>query len=342
MNSYENLLARVKLVRRRWRMQAAVKGLSLFLALTIALLVLGVWGADLFGFKPAAVWLMRVVTGGAVLFVAWRFLYLPLRRRITDVQIAQFIEDRYPQLEDRLVTAVEYGRGQSVSSGLLDLLIRDALEKTNRVDFSVFVNRKRLISFSLLGAASFLALFALLNWGPSFFPYGFDRIYIPWTEASFGASMSIQVAPGNAEIAKGSDQQIKAQLVGFDSPDVKLYLQSETAHSWAPTPMEPEPAGSGFLYLLIDVQSSLRYYVESKGVRSPSYNIKVVDIPRVEKINLTYNFPTYTGMAPQTVENEGDISALKGTKVDLKIHLSRPAASARLLPGQRCLRCRWR
>lgn len=330
MSFYEDLLRRVKLVRRRWRTQTTVKGLSLSLVMTISLLVLGVWGADLFGFRPAAVWLMRVVTGAAMLYVGWRFLWLPFRQRVTDVQIAQFIEESYPQLEDRLVSAVEFG-GKRDSSGMLDLLIRDALEKTNRVDLSIFVNRRRLFYFGLLGALSFLALFALLNWGPSFFPYGFSRIYVPWTEASFGSAMAIHVSPGNTEIAKGSDQQVKAQLIGFDSPDVKLFVEPETATNWVTSPMEPETAGSGFLYLLIDVRSSLRYYVESKGVRSPIYTLGVVDIPRVEKITLTYNFPAYTGMVPQTVENDGDISALKGTKVDLRVHLSRPASSARML-----------
>src|SRR3974377_1369651 len=131
MSSYQNLLARVKLVRRRWRMQTMVKGLSLFLASTIALLVLGVWGADLFGFRPAAVWLMRLVTSLAVLFVGFRFLLVPLRPRITEVQRAQFSEEPSPQLEDRRVSAVEFGDKRDSSSGMLDLLIRDALEKTN-------------------------------------------------------------------------------------------------------------------------------------------------------------------------------------------------------------------
>ena len=95
--------------------------------------------------------------------------------------------------------------------------------------------------------------------------------------------------------------------------------------------MEPETRGSGFLYLLVDVQSSLRYYVESRGVRSPPFTIKVVDVPKVERIQLTYRFPSYTGMSPETVEDGGDISALKGTRVDFNIHLNQPARSARLL-----------
>ena len=95
--------------------------------------------------------------------------------------------------------------------------------------------------------------------------------------------------------------------------------------------MEPDPRGSSFQYLLIDVRTSLRYYVESKGVRSGIYSVKVLDLAKVETIDLTYDFPAYTGMAPKVLHNEGDISALKGTNVSLKIHLSRAAQSARLL-----------
>jgi len=236
MTSYQGLMARIRMVRRKWRFQASIKGLSLFLVAAIALLILGVWGADLFGFRPFAVWTMRALTGGAMIFIAWRFLYVPLSIRITDVQIAQYIEERYPQLEDRLITAIEFGRGATASSGMIDLLIRDALNHTNRVDFSVFINRKRLLNYGLLGTAACLALLALLTWGPSFFPYGFNQLYVPWTNASFGSSMMIKVDPGNIEIAKGSDQQVKAQLVGFDSADVKLYVQPESSTAWTSTP----------------------------------------------------------------------------------------------------------
>ncbi len=330
MNPHEKLIERIRLVRRRWRTQILVRGTALFLASAVALLILGVWGADLFGFKPAAVWILRVITGGTVFFVGWYFLYVPLRVRISDVRIAQFVEENYPQLEDRLVAAIEYGRPEAASNGMIDLLIRDALDKIRHVDFSVFLDRRRLAGFGLLGVAACLVLFALLTWGPSFFPYGFSHLYYPWTEASLGSPMMIHIVPGDIEIAKGSDQQIGAQLMGFDSPEVQLYLQPEEAETWNALAMEPDPRGSSFRYLLIDVRSSLRYYAAAKGVRSKTHSIRVLDLARVETIDLTYNFPAYTGMEPQVVKNEGDISALKGTRVELKVHLSRPAQSARL------------
>ena len=331
MNSYESLLARVRQVRRKWRSQVLVKVISLFLVSAIALLLLGVWGADLFGFRPAAVWLMRLLAGGTVLFVAGYFLYLPLRAHVSDVQVAQYVEENYPQLEDRLVAAIEFGAQNPASSGMIDLLIRDALDKTSRVDLSIFLNRRRLLSFGVLGITACLSLFGLLNWGPSFFPYGFSHLYVPWAEASLGSSMMIKITPGDIEIPKGSDQQVRAQLIGFDSPEVRLYVQPEASNTWNALSMEPDPRGSSFQYLWIDVRNSFRYYVESKGVRSGIYSLRVLDLAKVETIDLAYTFPAYTGMAPKAVHNEGDISALKGTKVNLQVHLSRPAQSARLL-----------
>jgi hypothetical protein len=331
MGSYERLLARVRQVRTRWRSQVLVRGVAIFLAASIAILVLGVWGADLFGFKPAAVWFLRFLTGGAVLFVAWYFLYLPLHARVSDVTIAQYIEEQYPQLEDRLVTAIEYGRQKSSASSMIDLLIQDALNQASRVDFSVFLNRQRLAAFGTLGFGSSLIFFALLTWGPSFFPYGFSHLYAPWTQASLGSAMMITVLPGNVEIAKGSDQLIDAHLVGFDSPNARLHRQGAESGQWNSTVMEQDPRGGSFRYLLVDIRNSQRYYVESKGIRSPVYSLQVVDRAAVEKIDLTYNFPAYTGMSPQVVENDGDISALKGTRMDIRIHLSIPVKSARLL-----------
>src|SRR5512140_472471 len=139
MTTYQSLLWQVRQVRRKWRMQALVRGVSLLLACTVALLILGVWGADLFGFKPAAVWLMRIVTGAASIYVAYTFFGAPLLRRVSDVQVAQYIAERYPQLQDRLVTAVELGEQSKIPGGMLDMLVRDALENSRRVDLSVFV-----------------------------------------------------------------------------------------------------------------------------------------------------------------------------------------------------------
>jgi hypothetical protein len=330
MSAHERLLLLIRSVRRSWRLQSLARGIAILSTLAAGLLILGAWGADLLGFRPAAIWTVRLATGCALLFAALRLVYSPLRRRIPDVQVAQFIEERFPQLQDRLVTAVEFG-GHASGSGMIDLVSRDALEVSGRFDLSVFAEKKKVISYCIVAVLSMLAVGGLVTWGPPFLPYGLGRLYLPWEGSAGPAAMMIEVTPGDMEVSRGTDQQVRARLVGFDTPEVMLFARAEGSAAWLPAAMEPEARGNAFLHLLVDVQSSLRYYVEAGGVRSQVHLLRVADRPAVDRIDMTYNFPSYTRMEPQVVENEGDVSALKGTRVDMRIRLTQGADSARLL-----------
>ena len=48
-------------------------------------------------------------------------------------------------------------------------------------------------------------------------------------------------------------------------------------------------------------------------------HLKVVDLPYVQKLELEYRFPAYTGLEPRKVEDGGDIAVLKGTEV--RVHV---------------------
>ncbi len=107
MTDYERLLARIRAVRRCWRLQQLSRGAALLAVSLVLLAVLGVAAANLLGFSDAAVLAARTLTGLAALLCLARFLYIPLRRRVSDVQVAQYVEERFPGLQDRLVSAVE-------------------------------------------------------------------------------------------------------------------------------------------------------------------------------------------------------------------------------------------
>jgi len=81
--------------------------------------------------------------------------------------------------------------------------------------------------------------------------------------------------------------------------------------------------------MLFNVSTGIEYYVDSDGVASTHYSMKVVNLPAVANLELEYVFPAYTGMPPQKVENGGDVAALRGTEVRLRI---KPTMSA---PGGR-------
>src|SRR4029078_2750075 len=65
---------------------------------------------------------------------------------------------------------------------------------------------------------------------------------------------------------------------------------------------------------LFDVAAPVEYFVEAIGVRSPVYTIKVADMPYVQKLELEYHFPAYTGLAPRKIEDGGDGAGMRGSE----------------------------
>ena len=71
--------------------------------------------------------------------------------------------------------------------------------------------------------------------------------------------------------------------------------------------------------ILFDVAAPLEYFVVADGVQSPIYTLKVVDLPYVQRLELEYRFPAYTGLEPQKIEDGGDIAVLRGTEVHVHV-----------------------
>ena len=97
----EEALARVRRilrVRGILAVTATAAGLLLALMLLDASIALMPWGIRI-GLSATAVAL--------VLFTAWRQLYVPLRRRLDLTAIAQIIDKRHPELEERISSTVE-------------------------------------------------------------------------------------------------------------------------------------------------------------------------------------------------------------------------------------------
>jgi len=79
------------------------------------------------------------------------------------------------------------------------------------------------------------------------------------------------------------------------------------------------------------VQESVHYFVDARGNRSREFTIDVADLPRVEKVDYTYHYPAYTGLAVKKEENATDIVALKGTEVEVTITGSQLLSGGRLV-----------
>jgi hypothetical protein len=334
--THEYLLLQKKIrgVRTRLKWIACAKGLAISLALSLAILGVAVYVADHWNYTSAAVNGTRVCSVLGIGLVFGWFLLRRFFRRIEDVRIARYIEERNPSLQDRLVSAVELGKSEASTADthpLLPLLLRDALHRSQNISTKSLFNRREPYLSSVV-ALALIGIFVLLQvFGPNFFQYATLKLYANWLIPQPVSLYHIELTPGNSQVRKGSDQLVTAQLIGFDSSDVQLFARREGSPNWEKNRMEPQKGSSAFGFLFLDINEKVHYYAQSGNVRSSEFVLSVTDVARVERIDLTYNFPRYTGLPVRKEEDGGEISALKATRVDVQAQTNIEAASARIL-----------
>jgi hypothetical protein len=147
----------------------------------------------------------------------------------------------------------------------------------------------------------------------------------------------IDVTPGNATVPRGVDQTVTANLAGFDTDRASLMVRKTPDAAFDRLPLVRGDDGK-FEGILFDLAGPVDYFVEASGVRSPVFTLKVVELPYVQKLELEFHFPAYTGLAPQKVEDGGDIAVLRGTEVRVKVVPTMASSGGRSCSTTRRLR----
>ncbi len=94
------------------------------------------------------------------------------------------------------------------------------------------------------------------------------------------------------------------------------------------------PDGGGFQFSFESVDRTFRYRVTAGSRRSEDYTVTALMAPRVTRIDLRYEYPAFTSLAPRDERDGGDIYAPAGTKVRVRVHTDKPIASGQLVFAQ--------
>ncbi len=82
--------------------------------------------------------------------------------------------------------------------------------------------------------------------------------------------------------------------------------------------------GATYQFVLAGLPENVEYYVAAGPLVSPHYKVRVVDLPGVKQINVTYHYPQWTGLKPVTEEHSGDLRAIEGTDAQIEVQMDRP------------------
>jgi hypothetical protein len=268
-----------------------------------------------------------VVAAGALV---WRYIHVH-RRMGQDVRrIAHYVDEHIPELEQRLITAMEFGekRPTDGSSPLVERLWQDTLVQFRSLD----TGRVSFIRSAWPAAAAALlvlgGLFYAL-WNVNDFSLAGLRVLRPWAQpyATAALPVGLTVEPGTIKIQRGNDVMLIARIANAVPKQVDLYLQTDSI-SWSRVPMTREGAENTYVYFLAALKKDVAYYVDIGLKRSDRHRISVFDLPRVEQIAVDYVYPQYTGIENKTVKDRGDVIAPQGTRITLHAAFNKAVAKA--------------
>ncbi|MCI0487061.1 MAG: hypothetical protein L0229_10730, partial [Blastocatellia bacterium] len=323
---YRELIDRV---RARIRTRRILRGTAITIAVTAVSIIAVSAAAYYYGHRPGILIALRILPVAPILAAAWFFLIRPLTRQISDAQVALLIEEK-GALGDRLVTAVEYSEdARAASPVIVERLVTDTNERSSIVPPKTVVDPRQGYAYAAGAALVMLLMFGLFFKGPISISGGMSKLYSPFSASA--STMFISINPGTARVPRGSDQKLKAELHGFDSELAQVFIRKLDGEGWIASVMEPAKRPAEFQHMIFNIQDSVAYYIEAKGLRSPEFTLEVADLPFVKQIDLVLNFPAYTGMPSKKLEKAGEVAALLGTRVQVIAQLSMQAKAARIV-----------
>ncbi len=315
-------------IRRRWRWLVALRAGSM--ASGGVAVALGVLALAFRAWHPAPDALLAIAVVVLLAAAVWAVYTLrPTVAALDDRRIARFIEERRPEFEDGLVTAVEVQHREHPYSGAI---VVGAAVCARSVQPSAIVPDRDLTRAAGRGAVACALL--LVAGGASFAPLG--RAFDAARVRLFPSRISIAVEPGNARVVAGTSLTLRARVAGvprdFDaSPVITMTAGAKATRQ----PMRRD--GDGFVFRIPSVGASFNYGVAAAGVRSREFEVTVLRRPSLQRIDLSYQYPGYTGMPAHDEEDGGDIYAPVGTRVTLRARADKRLTAGTLRLGSRAI-----
>lgn len=330
---------------RRVRLLRAVRGISL----VVLVLVLGAAAAlaadawlGLPGLVRTGLLITWVVLGVLAALVG---LVLPLARRLDADALAALVEEKYPDLGERLTSSVELAGVQDLWAGspaLIALLFEETEARTHPLDFlrAVPARHTTQVAAAAVSALALPVVAALLM--PDRLAELGGRFLIPWREAPVQVPYALHVTPGDAVAARGRPLTLAARVEVLDeavaTPRSGCVVLMNGDGTTTRLPMRMD--GEAFAMQIDPVAGDFDYRVEAGSAVSPSFHITAV-----EPITVAAGSPTVTVMPPtyalgtvrrDTLTGFPDLAPLQHSRVRFDVRFTQPAERATLVwPGDK-------
>ena len=272
-----------------------------------------------------------------LLFIGWR---TSRRRQRSLHEAAIAIEHRWPDLDSRLVTAIDQRpeEGPGGFSFLQHEVITETLLHSHRHDWLAVVPSSRLNRARLQHVACLL-MFAIMFAGAVQTGHARSKLAKPVADsnntADPGDEYGLSIDPGDVEIERGSDLVVMARFDGR-TPDEVILQATDASGKTLTQALSRSLDDPLFGCRLAAIETDLSYHITFDGIDSDAYQVTVFEYPQLLQADATVVHPEYTGLDDVTIEDVRRLSVIEGSQVTLQFLFNKPVAYAALTgEGQR-------
>ena len=316
MDTYKQLTDKLREVGSIWRKVLFLEGISFLTAIIFPFLItvffldnvvhLPSWGRSII--------LIVILTFSAVIFL--KTVIFSFIRRFSNERIAIHVEKKYPELQNRLINAVQLGK-EAPESPVASAVIEDGFLESKTVDFRKSISCNHLKKSVMLSS---LAIIIFVLYGLSFrehFNNALARFLSPRTDIPPITLTKLSINPMDTIVLSGDDVEIKAFVKGKIPNNAQIAYKMEDA-DWKLRGLD-KSGKNVFRCIFREVTKNINFYVIAGDAKTFTYSIRVRERPNITGFRAALNFPEYTGLTPVVNDDSnGNVRALRGTDVQLE------------------------
>jgi len=335
VSSRESIAVSLSSLRRAARSSVALRGLCILAMACVAVAVASLLIDRTFRLPRAARIVLLAASAAALAWVAWSRILRPLFRRIPDTAAAGILEKRFPELGDRLRSAVDFGKTEEtdeadISAVMRRRVLREAasltasLDPTRAVD-TPGVAATLVLACAILAAAGIGAALALET-AETWFRRNVLLEAIEWP---YRTRLAVEGFSGDEPalgVPRGDRLAIAVTASGEIPERVQIRLVYPT-ESFRSTLVREGDAR--FVHEHGEVTEGFRFRVEGGDFRSREHRVIVKERPEVASFAVHLEYPAYTGKSAETLEKDlGDIAFPEGTRLSIEARATKPLRAA--------------
>lgn len=327
-------------IARRARRLLVVYGLCWFVAVAVAVAFVFGWLDYSLRLQDRGVRIiLSAVFGLTLLWSFLRFVLPSLRRRYSDLEVAQRIERRFPQLGDRLSSSLEFLSADRVanraeSASLQQTVISETEALVRPLNLGDCLDR-RATRRSLLACIPLLIVISgICALDLDAASLAARRLTAPWSGASWPRWNSLEFVSPPHRIALGQDFAVELTDVRGRLPkDATLQFWFDGDAEGEVETVAMRRGDDRFRYTRGNVTRPFQYRAIGGDDDSMDWHsLQVVEPARITDFHVTVQPPAYSGIAPASLSG-GPVRVLAGSQLAITGRTTRPMDSVRVYIG---------